>query len=355
MNDISSVYIHIPFCIKICTYCDFCKMYYDFFDAKEYLLALKGEISKNYKGDLIKTLYIGGGTPSCLNEEELGLLFDIIKIFNFSSDLEFTFECNVSSIDDNFLGLLKEGGVNRLSIGVQSFNEKILNILGRDGVSFNNLELAKKYFDNINIDLIYGVNGESISDLKDDLDKFLSLDVSHISIYSLILEDNTILKINDYEEISDDLNRDMYDLIVGTLKEHGYVHYEISNFAKKGYKSLHNLCYWNNNRYYGFGLGASGYISNIRYTNTRNISKYLKGDYLYSSEVISKKIDMENFMILGLRKIKGVSDREFKKRYGLSIKDVFDTKKLDFFDDMWYISEQNLFISNLILKDFIDI
>ena len=355
MNDISSVYIHIPFCIKICTYCDFCKMYYDFFDAKEYLLALKEEISKNYKGDLIKTLYIGGGTPSCLNEEELTLLFDIIKIFNLSSDLEFTFECNVSSIDDDFLSLLKKGGVNRLSIGVQSFNEKILNILGREKTSFDKLELAKKYFDNIHIDLIYGVNGESISDLGEDLEKFLSLDVSHISIYSLILEDNTILKVNNYEEISDDLNRDMYDLIVSTLKRHGYVHYEISNFAKEGYKSLHNLCYWNNDKYYGFGLGASGYISNIRYTNTRNIKKYLRGDYLCYKEVISKKVDMENFMILGLRKIEGVSNYEFKKRYGLSIKDVFDTKKLDFSNDMWYISEQNLFISNLVLQDFIDI
>ncbi|MDO4369398.1 MAG: radical SAM family heme chaperone HemW [bacterium] len=355
MNDISSVYIHIPFCIKICTYCDFCKMYYDYFDAKEYLLALKEEINKNYKGDLIKTLYIGGGTPSCLNEEELTLLFDIIKIFNLSSDLEFTFECNVSSIDDDFLSLLKEGGVNRLSIGVQSFNEKILNILGREKTSFDKLELAKKYFDNINIDLIYGVNGESISDLKEDLEKFLSLDVSHISIYSLILEDNTILKVNNYEEISDDLNRDMYDLIVSTLKRHGYVHYEISNFAKEGYKSLHNLCYWNNDKYYGFGLGASGYISNIRYTNTRNIKKYLRGDYLCYKEVISKKVDMENFMILGLRKTEGVSNYEFKKRYGLSIKDVFDTKKLDFSNDMWYISEQNLFISNLVLQDFIDI
>ena len=355
MNDISSVYIHIPFCIKICTYCDFCKMYYDYFDAKEYLLALKEEINKNYKGDLIKTLYIGGGTPSCLNEEELGLLFDILKLFNFSNDLEFTFECNVSSIDDDFLGVLKEGGVNRLSIGIQSFNEKILNILGREKTSFDKLELAKKYFDNINIDLIYGVNGESISDLKEDLEKFLSLDVSHISIYSLILEDNTILKVNNYEEISDVLNRDMYDLIVSTLKRHGYVHYEISNFAKEGYKSLHNLCYWNNDKYYGFGLGASGYISNIRYTNTRNIKKYLRGDYLCYKEVISKKVDMENFMILGLRKIEGVSNYEFKKRYGLSIKDVFDTKKLDFSNDMWYISEQNLFISNLVLQDFIDI
>lgn len=352
---IKSVYIHIPFCEKICTYCDFCKMYYKYFDIKKYLLALKEEIEKNYKGETIKTIYIGGGTPSCLNKEELDLLFDIIKIFKKEKNIEFTFECNPSSLTKPFLLYLKQNGINRLSIGVQSFNKNILKILGREKIRKSKIKLAKKYFDNINIDLIYGINGQTIKNIKKDLKKYLKLKVPHISIYSLILENNTILKAKNYQEIDEDLNRDMYDLIMKTLKQNNYIHYEISNFSKKGYESKHNLCYWNNDKYYGFGLGASGYVENYRYTNTRNINKYLEGNYIYEKEQISKKIDMENFMILGLRKIKGVSEKEFKRKYNLSIKEVFDIKNLDFKDDMWYIKEQNLFISNQILEDFIDI
>ena len=351
---IKSCYIHIPFCKNICKYCDFCKMYYNTSLTIKYLKSLEKEININYKKEVLNTIYIGGGTPSCLNIKELKLLFKTIDKLKLNKKYEFTFECNIEDITERKLKFLKDKRVNRLSIGVQSFNKEILSFLGRKNINITKkINLAKKYFDNINIDLIYSINGFSIEDLKKDLTKYLQLDLKHISIYSLILEDNTILKINNYKEIEDDISRDMYDYICKTLKHNGYKHIEISNFSKKGYESKHNLTYWNNDKYYGFGLGASGYIDNIRYTNTRNINSYINGKYKSIEETITKDIDMSNEMILGLRKIKGVSNKKFYKKYGLNIEDVFDTHLLKKNKDYYYIDKNNLYISNYILKDFI--
>ena len=238
---------------------------------------------------------------------------------------------------------------------MQSFNKKILDILGRNYYNdyFDRISLCKKYFTNINIDLMYGINGQTIKDLQEDLNKYLELDIPHISIYSLILEDNTILKVTNYIELDDDITREMYDLITNTLKNNGYIHYEISNFSKEGYSSIHNLTYWNNDKYYGFGLGASGYINNIRYTNTRSINKYLDNDYLYDKEIIDKRLDMSYFMILSLRKIKGVSELDFYKRYNTKISDVFNVDNLSYKDGYYYIDEDKLFIENSILVDFV--
>ena len=355
---VNSLYIHIPFCRSICSYCDFCKMYYNEKYVKSYLTSLEKEVCSLYKGDTLKTIYIGGGTPSCLDKLHLNKLFLIIKRFSLADDIEFTFECNIEDINEDLLIFLKKNGVNRLSIGIESFNEKLLRVLGRNyssDIINDKIILAQKFFSNINIDLIYGINGESLNDLKEELNKFILLGVNHISIYSLILEDNTMLKINNYKEIDEDLNRDMYDYIVEFLESKGYIQYEISNFSKKGYESKHNLTYWNNDRYYGFGLGASGYIENIRYTNTRSLSKYISGNYISFKEDVNSKTDMENFMILGLRKIKGVSNNEFKRRFNKDIKDVFDVSKLEYKGDYYFIGRNNIYISNYILEDFIDI
>lgn len=352
-----SAYIHIPFCKKICTYCDFCKQYYNEELINKYLKSLKQEILKSYKNESLKTLYIGGGTPSCLNKKELKELFEIMSLIKLDKEYEFTFECNIEDISEGLLLFLNENKVNRLSIGIESFNKKVLNVLGRN-YNFNikeKINLAKKYFENINIDLIYGINNETLKDLKKDLNEFLSLNIPHISIYSLILEEHTILKVNGYEEINEDLNREMYDYICKELKDNDYIHYEISNFSKKGYESKHNLTYWENDKYYGFGLGASGYVENVRYTNTRSLNDYIKGNFIKEKEIMTKKIDMENFMILGLRKLKGVSEKEFYKRYNVHIKEVFKTNKLNKKDNYYYIDEENIYISNSILEDFINI
>ena len=355
-KEIKSVYIHIPFCNHICSYCDFCKIYYNDTLVKKYLKSLKEEINKYYKNEILNTIYIGGGTPSSLKENELKELFNIIKIFKLSKDYEFTFECNINDINDKLLKFLKDNKVNRLSIGVQSFNKKILDNIGRKEIpDKNSLKLAKTYFDNISIDLIYGTNNETLNDLKNDLKEFIKLDMPHISTYSLILEDKSILKVNNYKEQDSDLVRDMYDEIRKELKENGYQQYEISNFSKPGYESKHNLTYWHNERYYGFGLGASGYINDIRYTNTKSINNYIKGNYRYEEALLTEKETMENEMILNLRLIKGINKNTFYNKYHKQIKDIFNVRFLEENKNYYYIKEDNLFISNSILVDFIDI
>ena len=353
---IKSCYIHIPFCNTICTYCDFCKLYKNESLILKYLNELKKEIQQKYKHDTLKTLYVGGGTPSCLNKKELDLLFEILSDFSFDNEYEFTFECNINDINKYLLLKLKANRVNRLSIGIESFNLKLLSIMGRNNCNtIDKINLCKKYFSNINVDLIYGLKEETLNDLKKDLEKFLKLDVSHISIYSLILENNTILKINNYEEIDDNLSRDMYDYIRKILKKNNYIQYEISNFSKKGYCSSHNITYWNNEEYYGFGLSASGFINNKRYTNTKGINNYLKSNYVFEEKKQTLKENMENYMILGLRKIEGVSISKFKSKYNKNIEDVFNVNKLKKKGDYYYIPSSNLFVSNNILVDFIDI
>ena len=358
-----AVYIHIPFCSNICTYCDFCKMYYNKKHVTKYLEELEKEIKNNYNRETIETIYIGGGTPSSLDLEELEYLLKITEYFKTNNNLEFTVECNIENCSYEKLELLKKYNVNRLSFGVQTFNPNFLKVLGRKHnkeETFNVIECAKKLgFDNINIDLMYAFNGQTIDDLKKDLDLFLKLDINHISTYSLIIEPNTILEINDYENIDEDLDYEMYSLIENTLKEHGYKHYETSNFAKEGFVSKHNLTYWNNLEYYGFGLGASGYINSIRYNNTRSLNNYLKGNYVLDKHELSKQEKMEEEMFLGLRKLDGVNKKDFKNKYGIDIKDAFDIdpeiKKGLLIDDgnNIYIPEKYQYISNQVLIKFI--
>lgn len=358
---VKSVYIHIPFCKNICTYCDFCKMYYNENWIDKYLESLDNEIKENYKNEKISTLYLGGGTPSCLQVIYLKKLFKIIDKINLDNNYEFTIECNIEDITEEKLKLFTLNKVNRLSIGIQSFNNKILKYLGRNynsDIIDKKIKLAKKYFDNINIDLIYAVKNQTIKDLKDDIDRFLKLDISHISCYSLMIENNTILSNSNEKYIDEDLDRNMYDLICGKLKEK-YNHYEISNFAKKGYESKHNLSYWNNNEYYGFGLSASGYINNIRYTNTKNLSKYILNIYDRNIEKVSKEDKMKYEIILGFRKLDGINKKDFYKKYNKRLEDDkiikdFINKGILFCDDKRvYINEEYIYVSNQILTNFV--
>ena len=359
---IKSVYIHIPFCNKICSYCDFAKIYYNKKYILKYLKALEEEIKSIYNNEILDTIYIGGGTPSALNYNELEELFKIIKVFKLSNNCEFTFECNIDSIDTEKLKLLKVNGVNRLSIGVQTFNNNNLKYLNRNNTkeeAISKINECKKYFENINIDLIYGLKGQSLDDLKDDIKTFLKMNINHISTYSLIIEPHTKLYIDKERNIDEDLEYKMYNMICDTLNNYGYNHYEVSNFSKDGYESKHNLTYWNNLEYYGFGLGAGGFINNKRYTNTRNIDEYIDGNYKKEEEIISKRINMENEMILGLRKIKGVSVTDFKNKYKEDIDKVFNIKKLldegklIKANDYIYINSKYIYLSNDILINFI--
>lgn len=356
---VKAVYIHIPFCKNICSYCDFCKFFYKKEWINKYLDSLEKEIKDNYKGELIDNIYIGGGTPSSLSMEELERLFSITNNININDNHEFTIEFNVEDITSEKLELCKNNNVNRISIGVESFNKKHLEFLGRNvNVDIEEkINLTKKYFDNINIDLIYALPNQSIIDLEKDLEKYLELDIPHISCYSLILEEHTKLHNMNIKPIDDEIDSKMYELINRKLK--GYNHYEISNYSKPGYESRLNLTYWNNEEYYGFGVGASGYIDNVRYTNSRNIINYMNKIYKREEEIVSKNDRMSYELILGFRKMKGINITDFKEKYNknildlYNIKELLDKKMLEIKDNYIYISKEYLYLSNEILINFI--
>ena len=327
-----SVYIHIPFCRNICSYCDFCKLLYKKDWADLYLDKLNEEILDRYLDDEIKTIYIGGGTPSCLSLSQIKKLLEICHNFHLSSQIEFTFECNLDDITEEILYLLKLNGVNRLSIGIQSFNQVNLNFLNRQHTleeAEEKMALIRKLgFNNVNIDLMYALPTEDLSILKKDLTMFLKLEPDHISTYSLMIEPHTMLYQKRIKPIIEDMDALMYKTIIKTLEKKGYHHYEVSNFAKEGYESKHNLTYWNNEEYYGFGLGASGYIDDIRYTNTKSLKNYLDGFYRGEQEILSLKDVMDNELMLGFRKCEGVSLEKFKQKFGKNMEDCYPIKPL---------------------------
>lgn len=360
---IKSAYIHIPFCESICNYCDFSKFLKNEKWINSYLDVLKYEIKERYNGEILDTIYIGGGTPSSLNIEQLIKLFDIVSMLNKSNNIEFTFECNIENITQEKLELLYKNGVNRLSIGIQTFNIKYLNYLNRNHnnkMITDKINIAKKIgFKNINIDLIYAIPKETLEELNKDLDLLLKLDVQHISTYSLIIEPNTKLYINGEKNIDEEIDYEMYKLICDKLKSNGYNHYEISNFGKVGYESKHNLCYWNNEEYYGFGLGASGYINNIRYDNTKSLNRYLNKEYISEKHELDMKEKIENEFILGLRKIKGINKNDFISKYNIDIKSIevvnnlLSKQKLLEDEKNIYINPEYIYVSNEILVNFI--
>ncbi len=327
MNEvIQSCYIHIPFCEHICSYCDFSKMYYNEEWCKRYLDSLKKEIFDYYQGEKLETIYIGGGTPSSLSISNLEYLFQILQILKMSSSCEVTIECNIENITLEKLELFKKNGINRLSIGIESSNSEILSMLERPYSKekiFSTMNLVKQCgFSNINVDLMYAIPDETTGVLLEDLEFFLSFDVPHISTYSLMIEEHTKLFNQNVMPIEEELDLEMYKMIHKKLKESGYEHYEISNFAKPGFRSKHNMTYWKNEEYYGFGLGASGYIHGIRYSNTRSFQDYEKGKYCERKEKISKQLDIENEIMLGFRTMEGISKDTFKKKYGYDFKEI---------------------------------
>ncbi len=360
---INSVYIHIPFCTNICNYCNFTKFYYQKKRVREYLKALEGEITKRYQNDIIKTIYIGGGTPSSLDIEELETLLKLTKIFKFKEDFEFTIEVNPESLTKEKILLFKKYQVNRISMGVETTNVKYLKYLGRNhdfSLVKEKIKLLKDLgFTNINVDLIYALEEETLEELATDIDNLLSLEVPHISTYSLQIEEHTKLYIDKVKNIDEDLDFKMYELICQKLKKRGFEHYEISNFAYPNFEAKHNLVYWNNDYYYGFGLSAASYIPSLRFTNTSSFSKYLKGEYVNDQEELTKKDILSYALILGFRKIKGINKKNFQEKYGVNILDLYNVKDLikekKLIDDgsNIYVSYDKIYIENDILINFV--
>lgn len=358
------IYIHIPFCRSICSYCDFPKQLYNKDWAFAYLDALKEEVETFYEGDKVKSIYIGGGTPSILDKEGLTKLFKIIKKFNIDENAEFTIECNPDDITEEKVLFLKTNGVNRISLGIESFDKKNLIFLNRRASKKDiqeKLSLIKRYgIENINVDLMYALPNEKLATLKKDIKDFIKLGVNHISTYSLIIEPHTKAYIEGTKNISQELDLRMYETICKNLKSAGFIHYEVSNFAKEGYESIHNLTYWDNEEYYGFGLGAAGYVNDIRYTNTKNFQTYLEKDFRTEELYLSKREDMENYVMLGLRKLKGINIKEFYNKYKINIQDefkveeAFKNKLVELDGEYLRIPEDKIYVMNEILNKIID-
>lgn len=330
------LYIHIPFCRHICHYCDFYKMVAsDSFKSKYIKLLLEEMKIKKLSNYQFDTLYIGGGTPSALNLDDLKILFNYLdKNINLASLSEFTIEVNPEDINLDLLQLFKTYHVTRISMGIQSFKKEIIDFLGRNTYfDFNNIrtkvELIKSVgISNINCDLIYAVPNETLDDVISDVNQLLDLDITHVSTYSLILEDHTILnkwyqdKI--FELTNDELDASMYEKICDKLKNHNFKHYETSNFSIEGYESKHNLIYWNNEEYIGIGAGAATHLNHERYTNIRNIEKYYDGVRnnkleLEDYEIQTLDDEMNDEVMLGLRKMEGISKTSFLKKYKIDL------------------------------------
>lgn len=358
-KEIKHLYVHVPFCNSICFYCDFCHRVYSEELADRWLEHLEEEINKNCFNSY-KTIYIGGGTPSCLNKGQLKRLLVLLNRFRDNVE-EYTIEVNPESLNQEKIELFKAYGINRISMGVQSSDDELLSKLNRKHTFtdvINSVRILKDNgFNNISVDLMYSLPDQTIEMLNKTIDDILALDVPHISLYSLTIEENTVFGRKGYKALDEDTEADMYELIEKRLKENNYNHYEISNFAKEGYESKHNLGYWNYDDFMGVSLGASGKIGNYRYTNTRSFEKYFENIDSKDEELILDDRDMmfENIM-MSLRTIYGLNINEFNKRYNCNILEVYpqikENKYLSIIDDRLVCT--NLEILNTVLMDFID-
>lgn len=356
-----NAYIHIPFCKSKCHYCSFVS-YVDLEQKDAYLNALKLQIETEYAKEELNTLYIGGGTPSLLNIDDFMNIFDLLK---FKHNAEITVEINPCNIYLEYLQELRKLGVNRVSIGAQSFNDEILKQIGRRHNSAQ-IEIAVKCakdagFKNISLDLIYGLPNQNADDFLNDIKTAVGLGIQHISLYGLKIEEGSLFHKNPPNMLPDnDLQAEIYLKTVEFLKEAGFVHYEISNFSKPFFESKHNLNYWENNSYYGFGCAACGYIENIRYSNETDLQKYIENPIPKATvDKLTHQQILEEAIFLGLRKINGVDIEEINKKYGIDFKEKY-AKILKKYGDYFIKTEKGyaltldgILVSNEILAEFI--
>lgn len=370
-----SLYIHIPFCKQRCFYCDFPTFSGKDHLREEYVDALIKEIRDKCTKYLIKTIFIGGGTPSYLGENELEKLLKTVSELNLSKNIEYSMECNPGTVNEEKLKIMKKYGVNRISFGLQSCNDELLKNIGRIHTFkefLENYKLARKIgFDNINIDLMYALPNHKKEEWKESLDKIISLNPSHISAYSLILEEGTKLhEMYDNEEFSlldEDTDIEMYNYTINKLKENGYNQYEISNYSKEYKECKHNIIYWKCDNYLGLGPGASGYIGDIRYNNISDLNEYnhkisqnIKP--IEEETILSEKDKIEEFIFMGLRMNEGISLKVFKERFNISIEDIYKepiekliaSKLLELDKDNLKLTQKGREISNTVFIEFIN-
>lgn len=369
----TSAYVHIPFCTQICYYCDFSKVFIKNQPVDAYLQALIREF-RSYDITELRTLYIGGGTPTSISAVQLDyLLTELSRDLNLNTLEEFTIEANPGDLTVDKIEVLQKSAVNRVSLGVQTFNDKHLKRIGRshnEAQIYSTIDALKTAgFQNISIDLIYALPGQTMDDVRSNVAKALSLNIPHLSLYSLILEHHTVfmnkMRRGKLHLPTEDLEAEMFEYIISEMERNGFEHYEISNFTKPAFESRHNLMYWDNVEYYGVGAGASGYLDGIRYRNRGPIQHYLKGvsegNARLSEEVLSKNEMMEEELFLGLRKKEGVSigkfeqkfGTSFEKRYGQIVQELQSDGLLKENNGFIQMTKKGLFLGDTVAEKFI--
>jgi len=367
------LYIHIPFCRTKCLYCDFCSFVSrDEQQREAYVGALLREIeAKGTKDYSVDTVYFGGGTPSLLSAEQIGrILGEIKESFNVSPDAEITLECNPMTVsdDDKYFKELRALGVNRLSLGVQSAIDGELKLIGRrhsfEDAKTTFLAARGAGFVNISVDLMLGIPSQTLDSLRASANQVIKLGAEHISIYSLQLEEGTPLyRMRErYSLADDDAAADMYELVVKMMKDAGYRHYEISNFARGGRESKHNCKYWRLDEYLGLGLAAHSDFGGKRLENTRDMERYLGGEWLQAESDISNSERGFEFLMLGFRTADGISKSEFLARFGVEFDEKYGEKvekfkKMGYFcekGDALALTERGFEVSNAILTEILD-
>ena len=369
----TSAYVHIPFCTQICYYCDFSKVFIKNQPVDSYLEHLIEEYD-SYDIKNLRTLYIGGGTPTALSAPQLAFLLEkLTDKLDLSYLEELTIEANPGDLDEEKIAVLKDSPVNRVSLGVQTFNDRMLKQIGRSHLEkdiYENIaNLKKAGFDNISIDLIYALPKQTMEDVKTNVAKAIALDIPHMSLYSLILENHTVfmnrMRRGKLPLPKEDLEAEMFEYIIAELEKAGFEHYEISNFSKPGFESRHNLMYWDNAEYYGIGAGASGYVNGVRYKNHGPIRHYLQaveaGNARVQEEVLTLHEKMEEEMFLGLRKKSGVSKKRFEEKFGLSFEDQYGAVVSELTEqgllvpdrDIVRMTKQGLFLGDTVAEKFI--
>lgn len=360
------LYIHIPFCMKKCAYCDFVS--FTCSDREGYISALCGELD-TWRGECVDSIFIGGGTPTCLDARLLERLLSYINsCFKITSDCEWSTEANPKTVDSEKLEILRAGGVNRLSVGVQSFSDSELARTGRvhnADEAAETLELVGRYFDNFNIDIISALPGQSIESFSNTIDRALSFSPSHISCYSLILEEGTpLFEENERAPLNlpdEDSEREMYALAQIKLEKAGYRQYEISNFAKPNRECRHNLKYWHCEEYIGAGLAAHSYIGGTRIGNTTDMKSYLAGNRTEEKITLSGRDMRAEFIIMALRLAEGVSTAEYTRRFGRDFAADYSAQldkfiKLNLIEKTpagFRLTERGISVSNSVMCEFV--
>jgi putative oxygen-independent coproporphyrinogen III oxidase len=373
-----SAYLHIPFCEHICYYCDFNKVFLEGQPVDEYIQSLLKEIELtqlHYPAREMNTIYIGGGTPTSLSASQLDvLLAGVRQRLPFNEANEFTVEANPGDLTREKLQVMKNYGVNRLSMGVQTFDDRLLKKIGRKHTAadvYTTMQiLEKEAFNNVSIDLIYALPGQTLSSFRDTLTRVLDLDLPHYSLYSLILENKTMfmnwVRQGRLQLPEEEMEAQMFEETIAAMEAKGRHQYEISNFAVPGYESQHNLAYWNNDHYYGFGAGASGYLGQTRYKNHGPIQHYLKPLQqnqlpVVETEELTVANQIEEELFLGLRKKAGISKRKFERKfhqpienvYGETIQHLITAGLMLEESDVLRLSKKGLFIGNEVFEAFL--